>query len=499
MQEPRESPKDKIKSHTIERDFCSGLIKYPEIIYIIDGWISERDFASPVASKVFSIVRHLIIEKQLKSLDSAILLATISNFNYTFPKECNISDYITILIKGSEGMETKTVELLAREIVLLSKRREMWDCGTRLQQNMMSGHTFGNIQEIISVADEIYLEAINKFVVEDDGVMLGQGAGEFLHQRADNPVDHLGFSSGLKYYDEMIGYFRPDSFNFISARNKVGKSMLGLNIAAHVAIREKMPVFYADSEMDNVLMRARLIAHIAGVDVNLVETGRWAHNPEVCARVKKAIPIIEAANIEYHSIRATNVTGMISACRRFLFRRVKRASNQVDFNPCLFVWDYIKLDYYNEKSLGNNWWLDMAKSVVHFKDFLGATKTAALVLGQQNQQGIAKLDKDKKMVTADNEGVVAGTDEISKTASNISQLRFKTPEEIKRDGSENGNAMLMPFACRTGGGGAWVQLSEGVFEREYVCLEREKEKMTFREITTNRIIRERQNISHALK
>lgn len=496
--EQLDSSKSKIQNITIERDFLSGLIRFPESLYEIETFISEQDFASPQASKMFTVFRYLIIEKDIKKLDSAIILATVSNLKYTFPPECNVGTYVQNLVNGSSGIEYKTVILLARDIKLFSVRREIFAFGSKLQKNMIEGHSFGNIQEIIAVADGVYFDAMKNIAVDDDMVQLGEGAGEILHKRADAPVDRSGFGSGFPIFDDLIGYFRPDSFNFVSGRGKAGKSMFGLNVATHVARVEKLPVFYADGEMGRVMVRDRLIAHIAGVDIDYVEHGTWKQHPEVCMKVQKAIPIVESMNIQYHSIRAGNATTMISACRRFLFKKVKRNADQ-EWNPCLFIWDYIKLDYYNEKSIGNNWWLDIAKSVVHFKDFLGATKTTALVLGQQNQSGIAKLDKDKKLVTQDNESVVAGSDEIVKTSSNVSQLRFKTPEEIKRDGTDAGNCMLMPFVTRTGRGGDWVQLSEGVFEREYVCLERTPEKMTFKEITSNRLIRKKQSISDALK
>lgn len=491
--------KSKIRSYRAELDILSGIAKNPEVLYECDGFLHADDFHSPVASKIFSVIRQLIIDKEIKKLDLAIILQRVHELNLSFPGECNVTDYISKILANS-SVESGTVLQLAKAIKLYSLRRDIFDSGSDIQKAMATKN-FENIHDIVGTVDEIYAESLSGIVVENETELMGQGVGESLHQRADNPIEHVGFSSGFRFYDEEIGYLRPDSFNYVTARAKVGKTMFGLNVAHHVAAFERIPVFYADSEMDRKAdggIRDRLVAHLSGVGMDLIETGKWKHNKDICDKVITAIRIAEQLPIYYHSIRATNVAGMISACKRFLHKQVKRNSKG-EWNPCLFIWDYIKLDYYNEKNLGSNWWLDIAKSVVHFKDFVGQVKQASLVLGQNNQIGIARKDpKTGKMFTQDNESVVSGTDEINKSATSTSLLRFKTPEEILRDGEDAGNVLLMPFLSRTGKGGSFVQISEGVFEREYICFKRTAECMTFQEITTNSIIRKKQDISHAL-
>lgn len=491
------SLRDKIRNINSERDLIIGLIKFPEAIFEVEPFLSEQDFYSPVTSKIYCLVTDLLVREQVKRIDSALLLNKISVCNYTFGPDVNITNWIQSLTKNPSDISYETVVSLAKTIKLYSIRREIYDGGTKLQKSMIDNHNFGSIGEVISVADEVYFDMVQNFTLSEDMEQLGAGAGEYLHKLADNPIESVGFSSGFKFYDELIGNFRPDSFNFVSARAKTGKSIFGLNVATHVAMNEKLPVFYADSEMGRTMVRDRLISHVAGVDIYFIETGNWKRNPEICQKVLDAIKIVEALPIQYFSIRATNTQAFISACRRFLFRYVKRNSQQ-EWNKCLIVWDYIKNDYY-EQSKNDAWWLNIAKSVVTFKDFASEAKIASFVLGQSNREGIAKMDKNGKMVTTDNESTVAGSDEILKTASNISQLRFKTNEEISRDGTANGDTLLIPYACRSGAGGAWLQLTPGVYEREYVCFERKAKQMTFKELTTNRIIRANQSISSALK
>jgi hypothetical protein len=387
------------------------------------------------------------------------------------------------------------MDTLAKNVLLYSKRREMWECGNKFQSKMLEGN-FNSMNEIISATDEIYFDHIHNFVVEDDMERLGAGAEYELERRANNPVDNIGFSSGMPKWDDMIGYLRRDMLAFISARAKVGKSMLGLNVARHVAQFEELPVLYMDSEMSREEVRDRLVAHVAQVDISLIENGRWK-SEENAFRTQQAFKVVESLNIEYLSIRGMNIESIMSGCRRFLFKKVKRNHEGI-FNQCLIVYDYLKLDYGG--NIGDTWHLNLAKSVVNFKDMLGATKTTGLVLGQQNRSGIAKFDpKTHKTITQDTEDTVAGTDEILKSSSNVSSLRFKTTEEKMRDGEEHGNVSLTPFVARHGRGGQWVQLSEGIWDRDSVNLVRTPEKMTIKEISTRGDLERAKSIAPHIK
>lgn len=497
MGQVKESDKDNIKNYENERNFLSGLLKYPESIYEFESFLSEEDLHSPASKNMFKVLKTLIIDKSVNKLDAPLILATISNLNLVFPHQVNVTIYVNDLFRGASDIEYKTVGILAKDIKLMSVRREVWACGSALQKKMIN-HKFGDIHELLRVADEIYESATTKLETEEDIINIGENLEYRMNKLADNPIEHLGFSTGFKYYDKEIGRIREDSFNFIAARAKVGKSMLAMNIARNVAEYEKLPVFYCDSEMDEEMFENRLLAHVAGVDIYYIETGRYKQNPEICAKVEAAMKLIPKLGIKFHSIRGKSSSSLISACRRFLFKNVKR-NQQGEWNKCLFIWDYIKLDYHNNNNMGSSWWLDIARSTVLFKDFLGSVKGSAIVLGQTNASGISKKDsKTGKMFTQDDESTVAGSDEINKTATSISLLRYKTNDEKARDGLETGDMILMPFLARTGPGGSNVMISAGVWEKEYISLARDPKKYTFTEKTTNSILREKESIRHAL-
>lgn len=491
-----ESEKSKIKNFATERSLIAGLVKFPEALFEMESFLSEKDFFCSDFGKFYSLFRHLVIDKQVVKMDYGIILSTISNLKYKFAPQLNVSEFVNNLIDESKGAELKNLYILAKDVVLFSRRREIWECGNKMQKKMMEKN-FGTMQEIVAATDEVYFDAIHNFTIENDMVKLGGALRETLNHRADNPVSHMGFSSGYSYWDSMIGNLRPDMLCAVSARDKVGKSMFALNIARHVAQNKKMPVLYMDSELSEQELSDRLVAHIAQVDISLIENGYWRSEKDTCRKVEHALGIVDALNIEYCSIRAGNINTVLSNCRRFLFKTVKRNPDGI-FNPCLFIYDYLKLDY--GSNLGDAWHLNLAKTVVNFKDFLGSTGATGILLSQNNRSGVTKLDtKNHKTFNMDTADVIGGTDEIVKTCSNTSLLRFKSPEEKLADGEETGDTLLIPISVRHGKGSEWLTLSEGQWVKNYVSFKRTPNKMTFTQTTTKELILKSKNIGQYLK
>lgn len=494
----KELSKSNIRNIETERSCLAGIIKYPETIFQFESVLSDKDFSNKDAGLMYSVLRHLIIDKQVTKIDQAILLSTISNLKCQFSETVNVTQRVAKLIVDSSNIESTNVERFAKDVILYSKRREMWECGTQVQRKMLDGK-FESVQQIISVTDEIYFDAIHNFVVEEDMKPMGQGVMERLIQRADNPVEHLGFGSGFKEWDKMIGTFEPDTLTFLAARAKAGKSIFGLNVACHVAKIEKIPVLYLDSELNDEKMGYRLASHLAGVPEWMCKTGKWSRDKDAVFKIENAFKLINNYKefpLEYISTRGMGIESILSICRRFLFSKVKR-NHEGKFNKCLIVYDYIKIDYDNLS--GSDWSLNVGKTVVNFKNFLGSTATSALMLGQTNRSGIAKTDpKNNKTYNIDTEESVGLSDEINKTCSSATLLRYKNEQEIIEDGSENGNMLLIPVFSRDGVGGQSFMMSEGIYRKDYINLHRDAEKMTFKEGITKSCIARSKSITKYL-
>ena len=99
---------------------------------------------------------------------------------------------------------------------------------------------------------------------------------EYLTELAEDPVDQIGIATGFSRYDFAIGGgLRRGTVNVIGARPKTGKTLLADNMGVHIA-RQGIPVLNLDTEMRKEDHQNRLMAMLAGVEINDIETGSFA-------------------------------------------------------------------------------------------------------------------------------------------------------------------------------------------------------------------------------
>lgn len=83
---------------------------------------------------------------------------------------------------------------------------------------------------------------INEELAGPEPVTAEQGANEAVKEALNDKAD-LGFSTGLKAWDKILGFMRPGEYTVIGAKTGSGKSSFGRTIAANVA-RQGIGVLY---------------------------------------------------------------------------------------------------------------------------------------------------------------------------------------------------------------------------------------------------------------
>jgi replicative DNA helicase len=84
-----------------------------------------------------------------------------------------------------------------------------------------------------------------------------------------------GTPTGYLDYDTLTGGLHPGELTVIGARPAMGKSILGLGIAGHVAIKEGLPALHFSLEMSTHELTTRLLG---GVELTRFRTGRFTEN-----------------------------------------------------------------------------------------------------------------------------------------------------------------------------------------------------------------------------
>jgi len=89
--------------------------------------------------------------------------------------------------------------------------------------------------------------------------------------KTKNPL--TGLPSGFHVLDDMTTGFQPADFVIIGSRPSVGKTILALNMTAHIAFRERRPVAFFSMEMPGIVFAQCLISGESLVEARKMRNG----------------------------------------------------------------------------------------------------------------------------------------------------------------------------------------------------------------------------------
>jgi replicative DNA helicase len=137
-----------------------------------------------------------------------------------------------------------------------------------------------NVDEALDRAGEEILRLANERTTQE-AVHLGTALREYwdrIEKLHENPDLAPGVRTGFTDLDQKTGGLQPASLVIIAARPSVGKTSLALNIAQHVALKEKVPVGFFSLEMSRYELTQRLLSSEANIDSYLLRTGKLSEN-----------------------------------------------------------------------------------------------------------------------------------------------------------------------------------------------------------------------------
>lgn len=127
-----------------------------------------------------------------------------------------------------------------------------------------------------------------------------------------------GVPTGFKELDNILAGLQNSDLVILAARPSVGKTSLALDIARHVAIREKVPVGIFSLEMSKEQFVDRMLCAEAGVDLWKMRTGNLSDSPnsDDFPRIGHAMGVLSEAPIYIDDFPATNVMQLRTKARR---------------------------------------------------------------------------------------------------------------------------------------------------------------------------------------
>lgn len=127
-----------------------------------------------------------------------------------------------------------------------------------------------------------------------------------------------GVPTGFRELDAILAGLQKSDLVILAARPSVGKTSLALDIARHVAIREKVPVGIFSLEMSKEQFVDRLLCAEAGVDLWKMRTGNLSDKPDSddFPRIGHAMGVLSEAPIYIDDFPGNNVMQIRTKARR---------------------------------------------------------------------------------------------------------------------------------------------------------------------------------------
>jgi len=141
-----------------------------------------------------------------------------------------------------------------------------------------------------------------------------------------------GIPTGFSNLDQILAGLQQGDLILLASRPSLGKTALSLNIARHVAVKEKLPVGIFSLEMSREQIVDRLIAAQAGVSLWKLRTGKLSTDEEFGA-LQEALEVLSEAPIYIDDTPGSTVLRMRAMARRL----------QAKKGLALLVIDYLQL------------------------------------------------------------------------------------------------------------------------------------------------------------
>lgn len=426
-----------------ERAVLAGIIAYGDDAYLdIADIIQDTTFTIDSNSIIYQCLKKICEDSSRPKIDIAFIYSTAQELGFA-----------NILSKKDEAQHLKAiadfpvslenVRKFAAKIRKLEIARLLRKQLETAQDKILDINGSEPIAAILGIAEDAIFNFSSLLNDNDNNpVHVGKDIDAYIKSLEENPIDQIGIPTGFPVYDKAIGGgFRKGTVNVIAARPKTGKTLLADNIGFYIANKLKIPVLNMDTEMNTVDHINRVLAMNTEIEINAIETGKFAESPD------KKIKILEASNklketpLFYKSIAGKPFEEQLAIMRRWICKEVG-LNDDGTAKQCVIVYDYLKLMDSTGMSQDMKEYQVLGFMMTALHNFAVRYQIPILSFIQLNRDGITKESTD----------TASGSDRIIWLCSNFSIFKRKSDEEIAEDGPDSGNRKLLPLVSRHGGG-----------------------------------------------
>ncbi len=261
--------KDKVPPHNAEAEQAAlgALLLDPDAVPHILRYLRPDDFYVNSNKNIFAAIISLFEKGQkadlitlademrvLDSLDRSGGPAYIARLTDAVPSSANMEYYAKIVQECS----------IRRRLLRLSA-----DINQKAHdESIDTGLLLDELQESIFEVSQDRQTSSYRSVKE-----IVPDAMKMIEQLAKNKNQYTGIPSGFAELDSMTSGFQDSELVIIGARPSVGKTAFALNIATHMALRERVPVCFFSLEMSDISLTYRILSSEARIDSEKVKSG----------------------------------------------------------------------------------------------------------------------------------------------------------------------------------------------------------------------------------
>jgi replicative DNA helicase len=224
---------------------------------------------------------------------------------------------------------TSNVEHYARIVKEMATLRGLVRAGqeiTRLGQERP-----GEVPDLVDRAEQIVFELGQQRVTSDFAHIetLLKESFERITQLYEAGSEITGIPSGFRELDLLTSGFQPGNLVILAARPSVGKSALGLCVAANLGVRHEIPVALFTLEMSKAEVTQRMMCSEAKVESQRLRSGRLA--PDDWPRLTTACDRLMKAPIWVDDTGSTTIMELRSKARRLKSREPRLGLIVIDY------------------------------------------------------------------------------------------------------------------------------------------------------------------------
>lgn len=425
-----------------ERAVLAGIIKYGEDAYLdVADILQEGSFTVDSNKIIYKCLKTIFEKHSNTSIDLALIFSTAEELSLSnvFAKKEELQHLKAII---DFPVNLNNVRKFATKIRKLEITRLLRNELETAKDKLLDVTGTEPIGSILTIAEDSIFNFTNVLNdVDDNPVHISNDLEEYVDDLVNNKIDQVGIPTGFPIYDHSIGGgLRRGTVNVIGARPKTGKTLLSDNMGYHIASKG-IPVLNMDTEMVQQDHIHRVLAMMTETEINDIETGKFADNPDRHMRIKDAVKKLKDTNLYYKTIAGKPFEDQLSIMKRWLVKEVG-LNDDGTAKDCVIFYDYLKLMDTSGMTQDLKEYQVLGFMMTQLHNFAIKYKVPIVAFIQLNRDGITKESTDS----------ASGSDRIIWLCSNFTIFKRKTDEEIAEDGPTNGNRKLVPLIARHGGG-----------------------------------------------